>query len=86
MARMLGEVVRELREEREWSRPRLAEESGVSIATINRLELYDIVPGLDLVAQLAEAFDTTAGALLTQAEESVPPSRQTSRKRTKARK
>lgn len=87
---MLGEIVQELRAEHGWSRPQLAEQSGVSVPTISRLELYDTIPGVDLLAQLAEALGTTPGALLTEAEdrakkESVSPARETAR-RAKARK
>ena len=84
---MLGEVVQELREEYGWSRPHLAEMAEVSLATINRLELYEMVPTVKTLEKIAEALGTTASVLLAEAEdEPVAPSRDTARKRAKARK
>lgn len=82
---MLGEVVRELREEHGWSRVDLASASGVSVPTISRLELYDVVPGVDLLGQLAEALGTSAGGLLTVAEDRVSAKRDTARKRARSK-
>lgn len=55
----------ELRKAAGLSRERLAAKAGVSTSTVARLELRDQAPGLDLLAAIAEALDTTVPALLT---------------------
>jgi transcriptional regulator with XRE-family HTH domain len=67
----LGARVREEREIRKWSQDDLRKAAGNPCATnhISRIENCKIAAGIDLVAQLAEAFGMSVGVLLGE-----PPS------------
>lgn len=60
----LGERVKELREEKQWSQPRLFQESGVSLTTISRLENGQHRPHDRTVRDLARALGVPAEELL----------------------
>jgi transcriptional regulator with XRE-family HTH domain len=60
----LGERVKELREEKRWSQPRLFQESGVSLTTISRLENGQHAPHDRTVRDLARALGVPAEKLL----------------------
>ena len=53
----LHELLRSTRDERQLSRHALAHKSGVSTATIARIELYAVEPRPSTVRALAEALD-----------------------------
>ncbi len=56
----LGRCLRILREAAEWSRETLARQSGVSVATIARIELYGRTPSLTVLRKLADSLDVPA--------------------------
>lgn len=58
--------VRERRAGAKLSLSQLAERSGVSKATISKVERRDIQPSLDIAAKLAEAFGATLSEMLHQ--------------------
>ena len=60
----LGDKIRELRQAKNWSQPRLFEESGVSVTTISRLEKRRYAPQDRTVRDLARALDVPAEELL----------------------
>jgi len=61
---LLAERVRRQREARGWSRPELAERSGLSVRFLARIEAGDGNVSLLRLADLAEALGTTPDALL----------------------
>lgn len=62
-------VVRTARENRGWSRATLARKSGVSEATICRLELQGHTPKLSTLVPILEALDLSMSALLGETTE-----------------
>lgn len=66
----LPEIVRKQRQSREWSLDRLASESGVSRASLSRIENGSVSPTTDVLAALAAAFGMTASRLLSLTEDS----------------
>ncbi|MEV0090079.1 DUF488 family protein [Streptomyces sp. NPDC050738] len=70
-ARMLAQRVRSLREEREWTRERLAEEAGISVSTLARVEnVGAIQPGFFTMGALAEALQLSLDELFHQCKAS----------------
>src|ERR1700722_16274426 len=65
------QIARRLRLERDsrgWSLADLAERSGVSKATISKIERQDVSPTAVILVRLAGAFDLTLAGLLLRAE------------------
>jgi transcriptional regulator with XRE-family HTH domain len=62
----IGNRVRELRQERDWSQPELARRAGLTKASISLLELGKRVPGADTVEKLAQALDVEVGELFAR--------------------
>ena len=69
----LGRTLRNLREAAEWSRETLAKKSGVSVATVARIELYGRSPSLGVLRSLAGALGIPAAALLSPEPETAAP-------------
>jgi transcriptional regulator with XRE-family HTH domain len=66
-----GQIARRVRLEREmrgWSLSGLAERSGVSKATISKIEREEVSPTAVILVRLAGAFDLTLAGLLLRAE------------------
>src|SRR5437762_4519800 len=64
-------IARRLRLERDsrgWSLADLAERSGVSKATISKIEREEVSPTAVILVRLANAFDLTLAGLLLRAE------------------
>ena len=65
------QIARRLRMERDgrgWSLAELAERSGVSKATISKIEREEVSPTAVILVRLAGAFDLTLAGLLLRAE------------------
>lgn len=65
------QIARRLRLEREargWSQGQLAAQSGVSKATVSKIERGEMSPTAVTLVRLASAFDLTLAGLLTRAE------------------
>ncbi|MFJ8107811.1 DUF488 family protein [Streptomyces sp. NPDC096132] len=66
-ARVLAQRLRALREERGWSRERLAKEGGVSVQTVARLESEGAIqPGFLTVGAVAEALQVSLDDLFRE--------------------
>ncbi|MEV6057413.1 helix-turn-helix transcriptional regulator [Streptomyces sp. NPDC052107] len=63
----LGRSLRELRDERGWSRKDLAERSGLSYPYVSQLENGDREPSFDTLTKLAQTFGLAVDALLAPA-------------------
>jgi len=66
-----GQIARRLRIERDargWSQADLARRSGVSRATISKIERGDVSPTAVILVRLASAFELTLAGLLLRAE------------------
>ncbi|MET8246668.1 DUF488 family protein [Streptomyces sp. NPDC005202] len=71
-ARALAQRVRALREDRGWTRERLAKEAGVAVVTLRRLESEGAIqPGFFTVGAVAEALTVSLDDLFQVAQ--VPP-------------
>jgi transcriptional regulator with XRE-family HTH domain len=64
----LAQRLRLERDSRGWSLAQLAEASGVSKATISKIERADVSPTAVILVRLAAAFDLTLAGLLLRAE------------------
>ncbi|TAL35114.1 helix-turn-helix domain-containing protein [Phenylobacterium sp.] len=64
----LARRIRLEREARDWSLADLAERSGVSKATISKIERDEVSPTAVILVRLATAFDLTLAGLLLRAE------------------
>lgn len=62
--RSLGRRLRELREARSWSLKRIAMESGISVAAIQKIEVGDTNPSLLTVLSLAETLGEPVDRLI----------------------
>lgn len=61
----LGERIRELRKEREWSQQTLAVSSGLSMQTIVIIEnLRNRNPSIDTIRKIAQTFDISVCDLI----------------------
>lgn len=67
--RQLGERIRMERDARSWALAELAERSGVSKATISKIERAEVSPTAVILVRVAAAFDLTLAGLLLRAEE-----------------
>jgi transcriptional regulator with XRE-family HTH domain len=61
--RSIGANLRKFREALGWSRETLSRESGISVATIARVELYGQLPTVGTLSALAEALNVPPAAL-----------------------
>ena len=68
--RALGQRLRQLREQRQWSLKRLATESDVSVAAIRKIELGQSNPSLLTVLSLIEALGEPIDRLISAARDS----------------
>src|ERR1044071_4221064 len=64
----LAQRIRLERDSRGWSLADLAERSGVSKATISKIERAEVSPTAVVLVRLASAFDLTLAGLLLRAE------------------
>ncbi len=69
MTDRLAEVLKSLRQGRGWTLDRLASASGISRATLSRLENGQVSPTIAALGALAEAFGLSAARLLAMAED-----------------
>lgn len=69
----LADRLRELRRERGWSLDDLASRSGISRATLSRMEKADVSPTAEQLGKLCAAHAMPASRLLALAEERFPP-------------
>lgn len=70
----LAANVRRLRTKREWSQEELAHRAGLSSRAVSVVELAKTDTMLGTVLRLADALETTPGALLKEAKKlSLPP-------------
>jgi transcriptional regulator with XRE-family HTH domain len=64
----LAQRLRQLRLQRQWSLDDLAARSGVSRATLSRLENNEVSPTASVLGRLAAAYELTMSRLLAQVE------------------
>lgn len=69
----LASRLRSLRQERGWSLDALAERSGVSRATLSRIENSDVSPTASVLGQLCSAHGLTMSRLMSLVEEEFRP-------------
>ena len=67
--RALGHRLRHLREQRQWSLKRLAQECGVSVAAIRKIELGQSNPSILTILSLVEALGESIDRLISAARE-----------------
>ncbi|MEM9684961.1 MAG: XRE family transcriptional regulator [Pseudomonadota bacterium] len=67
--RVLGQRLRHLREQRQWSLKRLAEESTVSVAAIRKIELGQSNPSLLTILSLSDALGESIDRLVSAARD-----------------
>lgn len=63
----LGDRIRSLRNERNWSQTDLATRIGADTGQISRYETGKMAPGADVIVKLAEALDVSCDHLLIDA-------------------
>jgi transcriptional regulator with XRE-family HTH domain len=80
LARQFGAVVRRLREAAEVSQEALAESAGLHRTYISMLERGVRMPSILVARQVAEALDTTMGALLTLVDQEPVPTKKRKKK------
>jgi transcriptional regulator with XRE-family HTH domain len=68
LSRRLAQRLRLERDSRGWSLAELAERSGVSKATISKIERAEVSPTAVVLVRLASAFDLTLAGLMLRAE------------------
>src|SRR5260221_12019332 len=68
----LAQRLRELRMERSWSLEELATKSGVSRATLSRIENNEVSPTAAVLGRLCAAFELTLSRLLAHVESDLP--------------
>lgn len=71
--RRIGQRLKTLRTERGWSLDELARRSGVSRATLSRLENAEVSPTASVLGSLCSAFGMTLSRLMYLAEENFAP-------------
>jgi transcriptional regulator with XRE-family HTH domain len=69
LSRRLAQRIRLERDGRGWSLADLAERSGVSKATISKIERAEVSPTAVVLVRLASAFDLTLAGLMLRAED-----------------
>jgi transcriptional regulator with XRE-family HTH domain len=70
---LIAQRLKALRNERRWSLDELARLSGVSRATLSRLENSEVSPTANVLGKLASAFGMTISRLMQMAEEKFAP-------------
>lgn len=73
MDRRIAQHLRELRAERGWPLDELARRSGVSRATLSRLENGDVSPTASVLGKLCGAFGMTMSRLMRMVEDDFVP-------------
>ena len=68
LGQRLAQRIRLERDSRGWSLAELAERSGVSKATISKIERAEVSPTAVVLVRLASAFDLTLAGLMLRAE------------------
>src|SRR6201997_229117 len=68
ISQRLAQRIRLERDSRGWSLAELAERSGVSKATISKIERAEVSPTAVVLVRLASAFDLTLAGLMLRAE------------------
>src|SRR5260370_28924861 len=68
----LAQRLRELRLERSWSLEELATKSGVSRATLSRIENNEVSPTAAVLGRLCAAFELTLSRFLAHVESDLP--------------
>jgi transcriptional regulator with XRE-family HTH domain len=68
ISRRLAHYIRLERDSRGWSLAELADRSGVSKATISKIERAEVSPTAVVLARLARAFELTLAGLMLRAE------------------
>ena len=71
--RRLADQLKTLRRERDWPLDRLADLSGVSRATLSRIENAEVSPTTEVLARLCTAFDIRMSRLLSMVEAEFHP-------------
>lgn len=69
----IAQRIRALRGERNWSLDELARRSGVSRATLSRLENAEVSPTASVLGKLCSAFGLTMSRLMLMVEDGFPP-------------
>ncbi len=69
----LADRLKELRQSRGWSLDQLAAQSGLSRATLSRLEKAEVSPSAESLGRLCAAHDLPVSRLLMMVEESFTP-------------
>lgn len=69
----IAERIRALRNERGWSLDELARRSGVSRATLSRLENAEVSPTASVLGKLCAAYGLTMSRLMLMVEDTFPP-------------
>lgn len=69
----IAQRLRALRAERGWSLDDLASRSGVSRATLSRLENAEVSPTASVLGKLCTAYDLTMSRLMLLVEDDFPP-------------
>jgi transcriptional regulator with XRE-family HTH domain len=64
--RLLARNVRELREDRSWSQNKLAEEGGLSLSAVQRIEAAERWPEIETIRGLSRAFKLPEVALFAR--------------------
>ena len=70
--RLLAQRLVQLRTARQWSLDQLAQQTGISRATLSRIERTETSPTAALLGKLAQVFGMTMSQLLREIEESPP--------------
>lgn len=60
----LGDRIKELRKQKNWSQNELAQKAGVSYAQLSRYEIKGSQPPAEVLNKLADALDTTLDYLI----------------------
>jgi transcriptional regulator with XRE-family HTH domain len=68
----LGDRIRLLRRERDWSQEDLGKKIGVHWQTVGRYESNSIIPTATVIKKIAEAFNITTDFLIFGTSEGVP--------------
>lgn len=63
---LFGEKVKQLRQERDWTQPDLAERLGIEQSWLSKIENNKSVPSSDLLNSIAEAFELPLDELLQE--------------------
>ncbi|WP_169568843.1 helix-turn-helix domain-containing protein [Sneathiella limimaris] len=66
----LAKRLKSLRAEKSWSLEQLAQETGISRATLSRMENSEVSPTTDILSKLCAAYGLTLSRLLSMVEDS----------------